>query len=578
MAAWLALATGYAALSEVGFHLVISPGNVAVLWPAAGLAAGVLQRNPMRRWPALLSAIAAANLVSNLAHGKPLLGMTLVFVAGNLIEPVLCALALSVQRPATFVSFLRSSAVAAFTAPAVTGVLVASALTAGSRASWFDAFRSWAIGDALGIMLVAPLCAPLRLRREGERSLAETAIALAVVLTVCLYVFAFDDGIDFVWRAYLLAPVLVFVAIRFDLLTLSGSLLVIGLVGMWSLTHGLGALGADGDQAQHVYAFQLLLAMFVIPTHTLNDLIRSNRRMTARLRIAERRFTAGVLNSPIATAIRDEHGRATLVNDAYATLTGRSVADLHGMHWSELTPPEWATQERERRAAAIDAGDDAMVMEKQFVRPDGTRRDVVVNLSFVRDDTGKVVQELVHAVDVTDDRRARDRLRHRADHDDLTGLLNRAGFERRAPSLRAALEREVHVAVVYVDLDRFKEINDRHGHAVGDQVLAAIGGRLRASVHADDLVARLGGDEFVLALRVTSMLHAKRVATRLANEVAQPITTNGAGNIRVTASIGVVLDEAGSTDQRALDDLTALSDAAMYRAKRAGPGRIEVAS
>ncbi len=159
-----------------------------------------------------------------------------------------------------------------------------------------------------------------------------------------------------------------------------------------------------------------------------------------------------------------------------------------------------------------------------------------------------------------------DSLAHRATHDSLTGLCNRAFFESRmSRAVRDAKEAGHRVALLYVDADRFKEVNDSLGHAAGDAVLSAVAARLRAQVRETDLVGRLGGDEFaVLLVSLTEPGAALRVADNLRACMASPVSLAGGIRVQTSVSVGVaVYPDDGLTVQA----LMARADAAMYRAK-----------
>lgn len=173
-------------------------------------------------------------------------------------------------------------------------------------------------------------------------------------------------------------------------------------------------------------------------------------------------------------------------------------------------------------------------------------------------------------VDIVLSRIATDRLLDRAaTRDSLTGLANRVGLERHVTGLR---EHGRRIAALYLDLDTFKPVNDAHGHAVGDMVLATIAERLRNCVRDGDVVARLGGDEFVAVIELpaegVAADHAERVARRVLAALGEPVTV-GAVSVTVSGSIGIAI--AGAGEQ--LDELIRRADAAMYAAKRSGGGQ-----
>jgi diguanylate cyclase (GGDEF)-like protein len=179
---------------------------------------------------------------------------------------------------------------------------------------------------------------------------------------------------------------------------------------------------------------------------------------------------------------------------------------------------------------------------------------------------------LVQHDEITPRVQAADRLRHAATHDPLTGLANRALLHDRLGLALAVIERRrpSPVAVLVVDLDDFKLVNDSRGHLAGDVLLAALGHRLQGLVRVQDTVARWGGDEFVVVLPGCQTPAAERMAERVRAAVAEPVSVRGV-EVTVTASVGVAVGEPGHD----LDELLAEADRALLQAKavRASSGR-----
>jgi diguanylate cyclase (GGDEF)-like protein len=177
---------------------------------------------------------------------------------------------------------------------------------------------------------------------------------------------------------------------------------------------------------------------------------------------------------------------------------------------------------------------------------------------------------LVCLTDVTESADLRDALRHRATFDDLTGVHNRASI---MAMLTSALDTSVEpghgVAVVFIDLDHFKSVNDELGHAAGDHVLVRLAQRLRHAVRGHDVVGRIGGDEFlVMCPHVPDPTIALEVASRLARDLAGALDVAGT-TIAPRASVGVAWSDRPGTTPEAL---IRAADAAMYESKRAGNG------
>ena len=225
-------------------------------------------------------------------------------------------------------------------------------------------------------------------------------------------------------------------------------------------------------------------------------------------------------------------------------------------------------------AAALGRGEEHQVVLLNY-RKDGTPWWNELRLSPVRDPDGRLTHYLGFQHDVTARVLAEEQLLHQAGHDSLTGLANRTLlFERLDEALVASRRDECATAVLFLDLDGFKAVNDAVGHLAGDQLLVEVADRAQAALRSGDLLARTGGDEFVAVLTGLDPLDAGRVADRAARELAAALErpfTVGSGQTRISGSVGIALfPDHALTSQ----GLLACADAAMYRAKAAGPGQV----
>jgi len=204
-------------------------------------------------------------------------------------------------------------------------------------------------------------------------------------------------------------------------------------------------------------------------------------------------------------------------------------------------------------------------LEKRYLRADGQPVWVSLQTSVVRDNTGTPLYGISQFEDVSDRRAEHQELTRRALVDPLTGLLNRASLEDRVEAaIHEARRTRRPGAVLFCDLDSFKPVNDTHGHAVGDQVLAIVAKRLESQVRARDTAARFGGDEFVLVADDLGGAMLDELVTRLREAVAAPIDVAGVSvGLSVTVGTVAVTGAQGET----ADSLVAAADVDMYGRK-----------
>jgi diguanylate cyclase (GGDEF)-like protein/PAS domain S-box-containing protein len=308
----------------------------------------------------------------------------------------------------------------------------------------------------------------------------------------------------------------------------------------------------------------------------VNAILVNVRDVTARVeadaeaRASEQRYQRLVDHSPQPIAIHQD-GRLVYANQAAASLLGaEDPSVLVGREVAEIVGPDRVAAADARREWVEGEGMEAPVVQTELVRLDGSTVEIEVAAVPTLWEGRPAVQ--VIARDLEAQRRAEAELRHQAHHDSLTGLPNRDQMLER---LRAAVakygrRRRRTFGVAFLDLDRFKVVNDALGHAVGDEVLVAVAERLRGALRASDTLSRFGGDEFVVLLEdVASAEVAEDCVRRLLATLHQPIIVAGR-RIDVSCSAGLAMAGDATSAQGLLRD----ADTAMYAAK--GLGRSQV--
>ena len=283
---------------------------------------------------------------------------------------------------------------------------------------------------------------------------------------------------------------------------------------------------------------------------------------------AQEAFRHAFDDAPIGIGLVGLDGLVQRANRAMAELLGRTQEELVGIQILDLTHPDDRDVSAERREQLARNEFSSYRLEKRYLRPDGSVVWASLSVSVVRDLDGNAVYMIGQLEDITDRKALADQLAHDAAHDAMTGLLNRTSFtERVSATLAARTDRKV--AVLFIDLDQFKLINDSLGHALGDELVTTIARRLRDTLRGGHVVARFGGDEFVVLLsKLIDEEAAITVARRLLAAVAEPVPLSTT-EVFVTASIGIAI--AGNRDTA--DTLLRHADAAMYQAKNTGRAR-----
>jgi diguanylate cyclase (GGDEF)-like protein/PAS domain S-box-containing protein len=294
--------------------------------------------------------------------------------------------------------------------------------------------------------------------------------------------------------------------------------------------------------------------------------ITERKQMDEMLRENRHLLSAIIDGAPDFIFARDLEGRHTMVNNARAQAVGKSVQEILGKTNSDVFSPDIAK--------AFDQEDQEVLMSGEtrsyetLMEIDGKTRTSLTTKYMYFDSEGNPAGVLGISHDITDRKMAEEEIKHLANHDELTGLPTlRLGKDRLSSAIALARRSKTSAAVLYLDLDGFKEVNDTLGHKAGDQVLIEVGMRMTQIIRETDTVARIGGDEFVIVLgQIEEEIAPAKIAKKIIKTLTRPIRLDEQ-EVNISASIGISLyPKHGETP----DELISKADKAMYAIKHKG--------
>src|SRR5690606_32433367 len=331
-------------------------------------------------------------------------------------------------------------------------------------------------------------------------------------------------------------------------------------------------LGAENVLLWQVFLPTILatsLGIFSLTIYRLNRRLQSKIDQLRQSDLQLQKLSSAVTNSGSMVIMTDAAGTIEYVNHKFTQVTGYTAQDVHNQSLELLNPePDGFRDEQSWNSTLVQNGWAGEVLSS---RKDGTDFWSAVTVSAVENDHRHITHYIVSAIDITELKEATRKMQQLALFDSLTGLANRRLFIDRLNQAIADSVRNRHMlALLFLDLDQFKRINDTLGHDAGDQLLLIVADRLRSCVRSTDTVARLGGDEVtVLLTDLKDAQAASQIAQLILKALKQPIKLDK-HEVIVSTSIGITL---APTDSTSSETLMKNADLALYRAKESGRDR-----
>jgi diguanylate cyclase (GGDEF)-like protein/PAS domain S-box-containing protein len=296
--------------------------------------------------------------------------------------------------------------------------------------------------------------------------------------------------------------------------------------------------------------------------------IDDRKKAEEALKASEERYRTILENIEDGYYELDLKGNFTFFNESCRKIIGYSRNELMGMNHRQYVDKETTEKLFKLAAKVHQTGLPKKSSDLEIIRKDGFKRHIEISISLMKDISGNPIGFRGIVRDIDDRKKAEATILHMAHHDALTGLPNRLLFnDRLKVAIFSAQRNNKKFAVMMLDLDKFKDVNDSYGHDIGDQLLQSIGNRLRGHLRKSDTVARMGGDEFMLLLpEIDQVEYSKIIAKKIIDSFQRPFSL-GKHDLKITTSIGIAVYPDSGSD---FDTLKKNADIAMYKAKESG--------
>ena len=563
------LALLYFLTAKLGLQLSLVGNSVTLFWPSSGIALTALLMFGIRLWPGVFAGSVLGNLAAGLLPALEIsIGSTLEAMAGAWLLRQSLPFNLSLITVRDIFSLLAVAAFAALLSAlngpfwlAINGVM-----------QWTDYAVStlyWWMGDMLGVLLFTPLLLSWLRHKPMPPSpalLREEVAYFSLLLLLCFVVFSnfSHQYLDTQIGLFILLPVLVWGALRFNMRTTTLGSMVVFFASMLGMVSEYGAFAPVSIHSiREIWIYNLVVGVtslvLVVSNYQRSQANKSLERSEANLRHAQSVAAMG------SWMLEIRQNRIYCSDETYRIFGIEQGTPVNMESFLACVHPDDVEAVRQAWQQSV-IGEETYDIEYRIRHRDFFRW-VRSRAEIQFDAAGQAVSASGTVQDITERKEAEESIRFLAYYDVLTGLPNRTLFhDRIGQTLISAQRDDGHFAVLFLDLDRFKYINDSMGHMAGDKLLQVVAQRLKASVRETDTISRLGGDEFIILLRDTDLDGAAHVAEKMLKAVSASFEINGV-TVTTQGSIGISLYPEDGDD---VHTLIKHADAAMYHAKDLG--------
>jgi diguanylate cyclase (GGDEF)-like protein/PAS domain S-box-containing protein len=553
--------------------------QITLIWLPTGIAMAALFRWGYRSWPGIF---VGAFLV-NVSVGASI-GLALCIAIGNTLAPVLSTKLLTYFKFNQELVHIRD--VIVLIAAACLGMLISASggiLSLGYFSKILhdnlaSAWLIWWAGDVVGVLLIFPILVNLSKSNSyylwQQRNVYLFWCVLVAVLEISIFKFIPNVASQFTLLAFLVLPLVIWTAMRFRI---NGGLLAVLGISIIAVLATVDSYGPFYYLDLHHGLFSLWAFMSSLVLVVLMITVMQSERLDVEteLRKSETKLRTVVDGALEGIITIDEKGCLVEFNPAAERMLGYTREQAIGKSIAEIMiPPSQRDAHIKGHQHYVNTGEKRIFdqrLEMMAMRSDGSEFPVELALTSLHEKGLRLVTGFVR--DITDRKKAEEEIRSLAFFEVLTGLPNRRLLiDHLQQAFAASVRSQNRGAIIFIDLDNFKSINDAHGHGVGDLLLIEVAKRLKNATRAEDTVARLGGDEFVVLIEnlnkdlAQATIESKNVCEKIIQAINQPYWLKGSEHHH-TCSIGVSLFVG---DNNNVDDLLRRADTAMYQAKASG--------